>query len=39
MKKSFIAALVIAAVLAPVAGASAAPISIQPLNGCCVGKR
>ena len=39
MKKSIIAALVIASVLAPVAGASAAPITIQPYDVCCGVKR
>ena len=39
MKKSITAALVIASVLAPVAGASAAPITIQPYDVCCGVKR
>lgn len=35
MKKSIIAALVIAATLGSVGVASAAPVTIQPLGWCC----
>jgi hypothetical protein len=39
MTKAVIAVLAIAATLAPVGAAVAAPITVQPLGECCIVKR